>query len=217
MEYNYKTKPNQSSYIKFGDFASYSNMQTTNVKLWASKSGPSVNFEIGPTRINYGPDSFIGQAYTADYIADHSDRWDDFCEKSTTNMDYVKAVSADILPRTEYTPMSMTIGECNLYNAACRKFLNLDDFNVSLQHFNPDDLSSPMIKMYNIIPYRVARVMVPENPNDNILLNRILDNPDKYLNLLLNMKQNVDKNTKNRIKGTRIDALFQKIDMFYNN
>lgn len=205
----FKYAPNYKSYATVSTFGSYA-QPVTNAVLWSTVQDYSTSFTIGPTSLNYGPDSAISQAFIADYIS--LKPWDSNCEVWTTNPKPVKVNAASILPVTPDTSLSMTIGECNTYNAACRSFVDLADFNVSEQRFNPDDSHSPMIRMYSLIPYRSVKMYVPPDPNNNILLNIMLDAPDRYLDLLLNLYAN--KSSKN-VEGTRIGKLFDKISLYY--
>ena len=106
------------------------------------------------------------------------------------------------------------MSECNLYNAACRSFANLSSFNVTEQAFNPDDPNSPMVRMYYLLPYKTVQLHLPPNPNNNMILNRMLDNPSKYTDLFINLYQN-SQSLRPSSRGTRIEQLFQKMDLFY--
>lgn len=56
---------------------------------------------------------------------------------------------------------------------------------------------------------------VPNNPDSNKLLNKLLDNPDSHMNILLNMYNNRDKTEEvsiDKCKETRIIKFFKIID-----
>ena len=207
-----KTAPINSNYSKYANIAAY-NFPKTNERLWATKSDYSTSFEIGPTNYLFGPNAKISQEYIADLLS-NAVNWDLFCESCTTNNNFIKSNSADILPVSKYTPQNLTIGQCNIYNAACRSFADLTDFNITQQHFNPNDNHSSIVNSYKLIPFHTPRMYVPPEPNNNILLNKILDNPEIYLNLLLNMKANTTSQQMQTLKGTRIYNCFAKIDAF---
>lgn len=208
----FKYAPNYKSYSNVNTFGSFAQPMTDAI-LWSTIDDYSTAFEIGPTYRNYGPDSLISQAFIADYIS--LKPWDANSEKWTSNYKPVKSNAASILPINQYTSQNLTIGEVNTYNSASRSFVDLSDFNVSHQKFNPDDPNSPTIRVYSLIPYRAAKLYIPPNPNNNILLNKILDNPDRYLDILLNLYHN--HNPKVSLKGTRIGQLFEKINIFKSN
>jgi hypothetical protein len=57
--------------------------------------------------------------------------------------------------------------------------------------------------------------MPPENPDQDILMNKVLDKPDVHTDLLVNMYRNVMKrNQRDKYKNTRIGYIFNVIDLY---
>ena len=57
--------------------------------------------------------------------------------------------------------------------------------------------------------------MPPENPDQDILMNKVLDKPDVHMDLLVNMYRNVMRNNlRSKYANTRIGYVFNVLDLY---
>jgi len=57
--------------------------------------------------------------------------------------------------------------------------------------------------------------MPPDEPDKDILLNKVLDRPDKHVDLLVNMYKNVMKqNKREKYSNTRVGMVFDILDSY---
>ena len=58
--------------------------------------------------------------------------------------------------------------------------------------------------------------MPPDNPDSDILLNKVLDKPDLHIDLLVNMYKNVMKNNlRSKYVNTRVGNIFNIFDVYF--
>lgn len=200
-----------SVYAKSQNFAqSLSKSLRTNPTNWSLQDNIDSSFAIGSTYQWYGPQSEAGQSYMADKC---SQNWDDSCEYLSNDRTYIKSNMGKVRSQSFYGhPQGETLGDSLVENSAERAFCDLSSCKIIQQNFNPLDSTSPIINTYvcnnNVV------CMPPENPDNNIILNKVLDRPDKHLDLLLNMYKN-SRNSKQKYQGTRLGRLFDIIDIYF--
>jgi hypothetical protein len=185
---------------------------------WSIYYDPDSFFDIGPTAQWYGPNSINPQLYMAEKC---SKNWDGACElASRQRSDGVQKqmcnnarISSPLFARS--SPPNMTVGQFLIENSAVRRFCDLSSCAVTEEPFNPLDSDSPMVKSYGCCGNKICMPVCkpPQNPDNDILLNKVLDEPEYHVDLLLNMYRNV-KNDRNAYKNTRIGKIFDIFDMY---
>lgn len=173
-------------------------------------------FDEGSLGRTFGPESESSQLYMAEKC---SKNWDGACELLSRNNDISKPnmgiVKSPLFPPNE--PGTMSIGDYLVLNSAIRAFGNLDSCYMEESLYNVNDPTSPLIKKiggdYNCPCIPVCKP--PSNPDQNIILNKILDAPHKFTDLLINMYHN-SRNNRKDYENTRIGQIFQMFDRFIN-
>ena len=170
------------------------------------------SFDIGPTSRLFGPIMPNAQLYMAEKC---SKQWDGSCEFLSRNPDSTKCNAGKIESPLFQSPKpdSMTIGDFLVENAAVRRFCDLSSCKIVEEPYNPMDPKSPMVKSYrNWNPYKKCMPVCtpPENPDKDLLMNKVLDHPELHIDLLMNMYNNVKDRRK--YVGTRIGIIFNLFD-----
>jgi len=176
-------------------------------------------FDEGSMAHVYGPASETSQAYMAEHC---SKNWDGACELLSRNNDYSKPNSAlvDSPLFRQNEPGTMSIGDYLILNSATRRFCNFDSCSISEEIYNPNDPTSPMVKTIGSNTSRSCLPVctVPENPDQDMVLNKVLQQPHKYLDLLINMYHNCRKSKmQNTIQNTKIERIFKLFDSYFEN
>lgn len=200
-------------YAKYQNFAtSLSRDMRTNPTDWSIQDNIDTAFRIGSTYQFYGPQSDSSQAYMAEKC---SKRWDNSCEFLSNDRTFIKSNTGKIHSKGFHCIcQGETIGDALVENSAERAFCDLSHCMQYTENFNPLDNTSAMIKTYVCNEDVVCRP--PKNPDDSILLNKVLDRPDMHLDLLLNMYRN-SRHHREQYKDTRIGELFKIIDIYFSN
>jgi hypothetical protein len=214
-QYGFRRPNENTNYIKYQKFA-----PTLSPVLETDPIGSSLYsdidsyFDIGPSAKLYGPQSESSQLYMAQKC---SEKWDGSCEFLSNNIEAMKDNRAKIAsPQfSACNTLNSTVGDTLVDNAAQRKFCSLGQCNRTIQKYNPLDPNSPDVITYecgdnNIICLPPS----PKNSDSNVLLNKVLNKPDKHLDLLLNMYRNVGKD-KTTYTGTRIGKVFDVFDAWF--
>jgi hypothetical protein len=202
---------------KASNYAAYQNFAPSlSKKLKTDPVSRSVVYDIdealdiGPLYQWYGPQSEASQLYMAEKC---SKNWDGSCEFLSMNNDIVKnnlgQISAEFTSPC-HDPTTFTVGDMLVDNAAQRRFCELGQCKVLQQNFNPLDPSSPIVNSYQCDGNVIARV--PPNPDQDIILNKVLDRPEQHINILLNLYRNCGNRA--QYKGTRIGRMFDVIEAY---
>ena len=172
-------------------------------------------FDEGSMARSFGPASKSSQCYMAEHC---SKKWDGACELLSRNDDLSKPnVGLVESPAFRHNaPGTMSIGDYLVLNSATRRFCNFDSCSTTEEIYNPNDPTSPMVKHIGSDSARPCMPVckVPENPNDDILLNKVLNQPHKYLDLLTNMYYHC-RNDKTIQSDTRIAQIFKLFDAYF--
>lgn len=172
-------------------------------------------FDEGSMAHSFGPASKSSQCYMAERC---SKNWDGACELLSRNNDTSKPnvglVESPLFRQN--APGTMSIGDYLVLNSATRRFCNFDTCSVTEEIYNPNDPTSPMVRQIGSYGSRPCMPVckVPENPDNDVLLNKMLNQPQKYLDLLLNMYHNC-RNDKSIQSDTRIAQIFKLFDMYF--
>lgn len=210
---NYNSANNRSIYVPIKNFGTtLSNKLRTDPVGYSIFRDPDAFFDIGPLARTFGPNSVPGQTYMADMC---SKNWTDSCELESRNNEtrYPNVARVNSYAFKTPYPEGTTTGDFLVDNAATKRFCSFDSCNVETELFNVNDPTSPMIYKIgdaNCIP--VCRP--PEKPDDDILLNKVLNQPYKHTDLLLNMYHN-SKNNRDKYKGTRVGQVFELFDVYF--
>ena len=170
-------------------------------------------FDEGSLARKFGPESKESMLYMADKC---SSEWDGACELLSRNKDISKPnmglVRSSSFKHNE--PGTMSIGDYLVLNSATRRFCDLNSCSVSESLFNVNDPTSPIVKSFgdqDCMPV----CKPPPNPDQDVLLNKVLNHPYKYTDLLLNMYYNC-RNNRQAYQNTRIEKIFKLFDAFFS-
>lgn len=173
--------------------------------------------DIGPLARRYGPNTEESQTYMAQKCAEN---WDGACEflsrNNDTNHPNVGKINSVLFKSAQ--PEDMTVGDYLVDNAATRRFCNMDSCAMTETLYNELDPTSPLVKQYGpSINKRCLPVCsVPENPDEDTVLNKVLLQPYKHLDLLLNLYWNTrNQNKMSSLTNTKIGKIFHLFDMYF--
>ena len=171
-------------------------------------------FDEGSMSHVYGPASETSQCYMAERCAKN---WDGACELLSRNGDTTKPniglVDSPVFRPNE--PGTMTIGEYLVLNSATRRFCNFDSCSIQEEPYNPNDPTSPLVKRIGSDSSKPCLPVcrVPANADNDEILNKVLQQPYKYMDLLLNMYKNCRNS--NEVRNTRIEKIFKLFDTYF--
>ena len=201
---------NRSNYVPLKNFGTaLSPLLRTDPIAYSIYRDIDSMFDEGSMSHVYGPASKASQCYMAEHC---SKNWDGACELLSRNEDVTKP-NVGLVESPAFrqnAPGTMSIGDYLVLNSATRRFCNFDTCSVKEEIYNPNDPTSPLIKQIGSNGSRPCLPVcrIPENPDNDILLNKILNQPQKYLDLLLNMYYHC-RNNMTAHKETRIAKIFK--------
>jgi len=201
-------------YAKIANFGQVQPVLLTNAVGLSISKDIDTTFDTGPTSRLFGPDMPNAQLYMAEKC---SKQWDGACEFLSRNQDGTKCNAGKISsPLFQSPPVDgMTIGDFLVENSAVRRFCDLSSCKISEEPYNPMDPYSPMVRSYSDCGYTKCMpvCMPPDDPDNDILLNKVLDKPDRHTDLLVNMYRNVKDRQK--YENTRIGMIFSLFDTYF--
>jgi hypothetical protein len=143
---------------------------------------PDSFFDEGSLARTFGPKSKTSQLYMAEKC---SKNWDGACEllsrNNETSVVNVGKVDSPVFKTPETSNMS--IGDFLIENSAERRFCSFDSCSIYEDLYNVNDPTSPLVKEIrgeNCIPI----CKPPVNPDQDMLLNKVLNQPHKHTDLL---------------------------------
>ena len=180
------------------------------------------SMDIGPTSRLFGPEQPNAQLFMAEKCAKE---WDGACEFLYRNADDNKCNAGKINSpafTTQSTP-GMTIGDFLVENSAVRRFCDLSSCAITEEPYNPMDPNSVMVKSYGPQCGKLGApskkclpiCMPPNDPDNDLLLNKVLDRPHYHTDLLLNMYHNVKD--RKRYENTRLGRIFTIFDAYFRH
>lgn len=206
------TSNKPSSYASFQSFAPTLNEQVVTDPVAWSLYGNTLNaqFSIGSSgNKKYGPQGVTPQLYMAERC---SLNFDGVCDMVSRDPTILRSNIASIKsPSFPPSGQIQSVGQALLDNAGQRRFGDLSGCTQRKQVFNDQDPKSPYVTSLSS-PNEVP-CYPPKNPDQDRLLNRILDEPEAHMVLLTNMYKNTRKN-KNDYQGTRIGKFFDVIETY---
>lgn len=194
-----------------------------NPKLTLDPVGASIykdvnsSFDIGDTAVLYGPKHENSQLYMAEKC---SKNWDGACEylsRDNTDTNCNSGKIGSPLFSTLLPPGKANIGDYLVENASVRRFCDLSSCSVSQSPYDYTNPNSPMVSSYGCCGMSecLPVCMPPENPDQDILMNKVLDKPDVHMDLLVNMYRNVMRNNlRSKYANTRIGYVFNLLDLY---
>ena len=202
-----------SPYAKIKSFGNINPVLKTDPVAYSIYRDLDSYFDIGANASDFGPSSERSHLFMADKC---SKNWDGACELMSRNNEQARSNVGGIssILFTREPPTDLTIGDVLVENTAVRRFCNMDTCSVKKEPFNPLDPDSPMVTKYgeNCTDCRPV-CMPPSNPNEDMVLNKVLDFPEKHIDLLANMYKNVVKAGKrNEYRNTRVGMVFDIFD-----
>lgn len=205
----------KSNYVPLRNFgSSLAPALRTDPIGWSLYRDVDSMFDEGSMAHVYGPAALTSQAYMAEHC---SKNWDGACELLSRNTDTSKPnsglVDSPLFRQNE--PGTLSIGDYLILNSATRRFCTFDSCSIKEEIYNPNDPTSPFVKTIGSDSSRpcIPVCTVPKNPDQDIILNKVLQQPHKYMDLLINMYHNC-RNSKD-IKNTRIEKIFKLFDMYF--
>lgn len=210
---------NQSfPYVQISKFGKLNPVLTVDPVASSIYKDPDSSFDEGELSVLYGPRTRNSQLYMAERC---SKNWDGACEYLSRNMDDTSTNAAKIpsaLFPTNYIPGKQTIGDILVENSAVRRFCDLSSCSIQAEPYDPTNPNSVWVKSYGCCGYEpcLPVCMPPDNPDSDILLNKVLDKPDLHIDLLVNMYKNVMKNNlRPKYVNTRIGNIFNIFDVYF--
>ena len=205
-------------YVQISKFGTSLNQKLTLDPVAASiYKDPDSSFDIGDSAVLYGPSRANSQLYMAEKC---SKDWDGACEFLSRNKDTSKPNIGKIaspLFQTTLPPGKETIGDFLVENASVRRFCDLSSCNITQEPYDPNNPDSVWVSSYGCCGVNecLPVCMPPSNPDNDILLNKVLDKPDLHIDLLVNMYKNVNaKGLRKNYENTRIGQIFNIIDTY---
>lgn len=179
---------------------------------------PDSDFDIGEMAIRYGPRTRESMLYMADRCAKN---WDGACEFLSRNRDNnvvcnQARISSPLFRRLN-PPGSETIGDILVENTAVRRFCDLSSCAVTSEPYDPTNPRSAWVKQYGCCGTTTCLpvCMPPDDPDNDIVLNKVLDKPDLHLDLLVNMYKNVNRTgMRNKFANNRVGRIFAIFDTY---
>lgn len=176
------------------------------------------DFDIGEMAIRYGPRSKESMLYMAERCAKN---WDGACEFLSRNRDANAVcnqarISSPLFRRIN-PPNSETIGDILVENTAVRRFCDLSSCAVTSSPYDPTNPNSVWVKQYGCCGTTTCLPVCfpPDDPDNDIVLNKVLDKPDLHLDLLVNMYKNVNnQKLRGKYVNTRLGRIFSIFDTY---
>lgn len=214
---DFKAPNNCSSYAKYQNFAPSINeaLETSPVDYSIFNDIDSY-FAIGPLGSSFGPLTDSSQAFMSEKC---SKNWDGSCEFLSRNitpcLQNRATVSSNVFKCTD---MNMTAGDYLVFNSAQRRFgrKEIDNKCTAIpQLYNPLDPKSPEIVNYACgLNYLKLTPPPPSVVDKDEIMNKMLNQPQKFVSILKNMYMNLNMYERDAYKHTRLGNCFQIFDAY---
>ena len=210
------TNTSYSPYAKIANFGKINPVLKTDPVAASIYRDLGSFFEIGSNANHFGPSSESSQLYMSERC---SKNWDGACEFMSRTNEIANSKTGNICSVlfSRGNQPSTTVGDVMVDNTAVRAFCDMSSCSITKEPFNPLESDSPMITKYGDCNYKQCQpvCMPPSDPDKNIILNKVLDNPEKHIDLLVNMYKNVMKKGKrDSYNNTRIGFIFEILDEY---
>lgn len=200
------------SYSSYGKFGSCTT--PTNYYAVCLDNSIDANFETGMGNYQLGYRSPNCQLLLSEYIANNSNKSDKFDTISTiamqqkgtgfpnyfnANCNFQGDPSTGFIAEQDY-------GDYLVDNAGKMKYCQFTNATLNNYLFNPNDPSSPTITQVVGSNIRPVCSVDPKVIDKDILMNKILEQPQKHLVLLRNIYNNVSMEN---LKGTKLGNFYE--------
>lgn len=186
------------------------NSAVNNPLTYTMSDGMDQRFLHGSHADTMGEYSRESQLYMSEYC---SLQWDGFCEASSQN-------TSKIYPNNYLgigiSNAGLNAGQALIKNTAARKYLvKVIGAQKLSEPFDPTVADSPQITYwngYNVVP---VFAVTPSKIDNDIVMNKILDDPIIAMDLLLNIYNTMKRmGTLSGLKGTRLGKFYQTCPKF---
>ena len=197
---------NNYNYINLSSYGKNINNIYANPMLYCLNTETDNSFYVGGATRGLKPGSKKCTLFLSDYCAKN---WDSTCE--TLYNDKSKPFVLENIDGSANP--KMTSGQKLLYETACKKYLSqLLTGEIKYEMFDVIVPESPKVSYWQrqnnkIVPeYEIKN---PENINSDPVMNHILENPEMYMNILINIYNTMNrKGTLKRLKGTNLGNFY---------
>ena len=165
------------------------------------------SFMLGATSSVTNSNNEECQSFMSDYCALN---WDNRCEALSHSTSFASN-SASILPSN-----NSKIGEILVFNTATKKYLsNPNQIRWSYTPFNPVVADSPLVRKFIS---GSPKLQVDSNIDNDVLMDKILLNPEKYLSILQNIYQTMKNNNTldSILENTKLGLFFRMNSDIFN-
>jgi hypothetical protein len=169
----------------------------------------SQRFNHGSTAATFGQNSRPCQVYLSQRCAQN---WDGVCEYAASpaaNNEFTQVAGTMFAGNNQI--LGLSPGEVLLRNTAQERFrINMLNCDLRVEKFDANNPGSPYIAYYvgqNCIPQYGVN---PSTIDNDIVMNKILDNPRIAMQLLTNIKNTMTQmGTFHQLKGTRLGDFYR--------
>lgn len=162
-------------------------------------------------------DSKQCQLYMSQYC---SKKWDKFCEIASRNNNISFPNNLQGCVYYGDKACNSTSGEILIRNTAAEKYLHKMHNSIPrFEPFDPTVANSPLIRYWvTECGYSVSEYVVdPDEIDDDIVMNKILEKPNIAINILINIYNTMKHyGTLSKLKGTKLGDFYNRNDYFKN-
>lgn len=179
------------------------------------------NFLHGSTANYYSQHAPICQAYLSEYCANG---WDGFCEFASNNENrtYPNSNQYWNMPSQVGCTQNLTAGEVLIRNTAANKYLvEMIGAVKKYQPFDPNVATSPMVGTWvstdpnSMQPGIPVYAVDPKVIDDDLVMNKILANPNIAPDILINIYNTMKRNNViGQLKGTKLGQFYENVPYF---
>jgi hypothetical protein len=205
------------SYAKIRNFGT----STTQPNYYAAALNSTINgnFYMAQPAFQFDNRSLNGQLLLSSHIADNSEKSNKFDDVSLAAINLKGSGFPNQVPNSYYDskPYSpntvLQYGDMFVENAARMRYCIYPNGSYYKFPYNPYDPDSPMLtQIIGTDSLTPVCTVDPSRVDNDPLMNRILEQPEKHTNLL----NNIYKNTKG-LEGTRLGQFFADNTPYFKN
>jgi hypothetical protein len=205
---------NNNNYAKIKNFGSNRMTPMDNPLSYCLQDGLNQKFLHGSSSVGLTPQSTECKLFMAQYCAKN---WDNFCEYASSNPD--SAFSFGSVPSLVGGNQSNSLGNTLILNTAKEKYMvSVKNCCKVSRPFDPTVAMSPNITYLEnssgqecIPTYEVD----PQLIDSDIVMNKILANPNPYISILKNIYSSMKASGKlNSLASTKLGIFFENSKLF---
>lgn len=204
----------KSSYSTISKFGNHQKSSISNPLTYCvGDNRLASNFLHGSTSVTLGPESKNCQLFMSQYC---SEKWDGFCEVVSNNRE-LSYYPNELSRNSVQVPLSK--GDYLVVNTAKNKYLvNMINGTKKSEPFDPNVAASPYISYWDSEQTMVPIYKVnPKTIDNDIVMDKILENPKIAYELLLNIYNNMKRDkTLQQLKNTKLGNFYESETYFKN-